>query len=145
VPMLWMGEEWGARTPWCYFTSHPDPALAEAVRQGRRREFASFGWAPEDVPDPQSPLTFERSRLDWSEPGRPEHAELLDWHKALIALRRRHRLWEGWTEASLEGELIRVRRPGVVVLVSLSGSAVPPPPSEAVVLLRSESVLVLEG
>jgi maltooligosyltrehalose trehalohydrolase len=142
--MLWMGEEWGARTPWCYFTSHADPDLAEAVRVGRRREFAAFGWAPEDVPDPQSAATFERSRLDWSEPDRPEHAELLEWHRALIALRRQHRLWEGPTQAELDGELIRVRRPGVVVLASLDGSPVPPPPSDAVVLLASESVLVLE-
>src|SRR5205823_4801246 len=62
--------------------------LAEAVRDGRRREFASFGWRPDDVPDPQAPETFARSRLDWSELEKPPHAELLDWHRRLIALRR---------------------------------------------------------
>ncbi len=88
TPMLFMGEEWGASTPWQYFTDHPDPELAEAVRQGRRREFASHGWAPEDVPDPQDAGTVERSRLDWAEPDREPHAQLLGWYRDLIALRR---------------------------------------------------------
>ncbi|RJK92932.1 malto-oligosyltrehalose trehalohydrolase [Vallicoccus soli] len=88
TPMLFMGEEWAASTPWQYFTDHQEPELAEAVRQGRRREFASHGWAEEDVPDPQDPATVERSRLDWSEAGTGEHAEVLQWHRALIRLRR---------------------------------------------------------
>ncbi len=88
TPMLFMGEEWGASTPWQYFTDHPDPELAEAVRQGRRREFAAHGWAPEDVPDPQDPATVERSRLDWDEPTRGGHARLLRWYRDLIRLRR---------------------------------------------------------
>ncbi len=88
TPMLFMGEEWGASTPWQYFTDHPDPELAEAVRQGRRREFADHGWAPEDVPDPQDPATVSRSRLDWDEPSRGEHARLLGWYRDLIRLRR---------------------------------------------------------
>ncbi|MEV5906648.1 malto-oligosyltrehalose trehalohydrolase, partial [Streptomyces sp. NPDC052127] len=60
TPMLFMGEEWAAGTPWQYFTDHTDPELAEAVRRGRRREFAAHGWAEEDVPDPQDPATRER-------------------------------------------------------------------------------------
>ncbi|MFC0599088.1 malto-oligosyltrehalose trehalohydrolase [Streptomyces palmae] len=88
TPMLFMGEEWGATTPWQYFTDHTDPELAEAVRRGRRREFAAHGWAEEEVPDPQDPATRDRSCLDWSEPGRAPHAELLDWYRQLIALRR---------------------------------------------------------
>lgn len=90
TPMLFMGEEWGARTPWQYFTDHPDPALAQAVRDGRRREFAAHGWRAEDVPDPQSPATPARSRLDWSEPRRAPYAALLAWHRELIALRHAH-------------------------------------------------------
>ena len=70
TPMLFMGEEWGAGTPWQFFTDHPDPELAEAVRTGRRREFAAHGWAEEDIPDPQDPATRDRSCLDWSEPRR---------------------------------------------------------------------------
>jgi maltooligosyltrehalose trehalohydrolase len=88
VPMLFQGEEWGARSPFLYFTAHEDPELAEAVRAGRREEFAGFGWKPEDIPDPQDENTFLRSKLDWSELESPEHAELLQWHRDLIALRR---------------------------------------------------------
>ena len=54
TPMLFMGEEWGASTPWMYFTDHTDPAIADAVRQGRREEFGGHGWALDDVPDPQA-------------------------------------------------------------------------------------------
>ncbi|MFI9272366.1 malto-oligosyltrehalose trehalohydrolase [Kitasatospora sp. NPDC052896] len=90
TPMLFMGEEWGASTPWQYFTDHTDPGLAEAVRQGRRREFAAHGWTPEQVPDPQAPQTVLGSVLDWSEPRQPVHAELLDWYRTLIRLRRAH-------------------------------------------------------
>ncbi|MFF8383029.1 malto-oligosyltrehalose trehalohydrolase [Streptomyces kanasensis] len=87
TPMLFMGEEWGAGTPWQFFTDHTDPELAEAVRTGRRREFAAHGWKEEDVPDPQEPATRDRSCLDWSEPEREPHARLLEWHTRLIALR----------------------------------------------------------
>ncbi|ORT57994.1 malto-oligosyltrehalose trehalohydrolase [Streptomyces sp. CB03238] len=87
TPMLFMGEEWGASTPWQFFTDHTDPRLAEAVRNGRRREFAAHGWAEEDVPDPQDPATRDRSCLDWSERDRQPHARLLAWHRELIALR----------------------------------------------------------
>ncbi|WPB90246.1 malto-oligosyltrehalose trehalohydrolase [Streptomyces malaysiensis] len=88
TPMLFMGEEWGARTPWQYFTDHQDPELAEAVRSGRRREFAAHGWAERDVPDPQDPATRLRSCLDWREPEREPHRALLEWYRKLIALRR---------------------------------------------------------
>jgi maltooligosyltrehalose trehalohydrolase len=88
VPMLFMGEEWGAGTPWMYFTDHTDPELAEAVRQGRRREFAAHGRPAEDVPDPQDPATRDRSVLDRDERGRDPHKRLLAWHRELIALRR---------------------------------------------------------
>ncbi|MFD4554143.1 malto-oligosyltrehalose trehalohydrolase [Streptomyces sp. NPDC058469] len=87
TPMLFMGEEWAAGTPWQFFTDHTDPDLAEAVRRGRRREFTSHGWAEEDVPDPQDPATRDRSCLDWSEPRNEPHARVLAWYRRLIALR----------------------------------------------------------
>ncbi|MFE2542000.1 malto-oligosyltrehalose trehalohydrolase [Actinacidiphila glaucinigra] len=87
TPMLFMGEEWGARTPWQFFTDHDDPELAAAITRGRRREFAEHGWKAEDIPDPQDPATRLRSCLDWSEQAREPHAELLDWYRRLIALR----------------------------------------------------------
>ncbi|WAL64538.1 malto-oligosyltrehalose trehalohydrolase [Amycolatopsis cynarae] len=88
TPMIFMGEEWGAHTPWQFFASFPDPMLAEAVRTGRRREFARHGWDEEEVPDPLDPATVARSRLDWAEPGEPGHRELLALYRSLIDLRR---------------------------------------------------------
>ncbi|MFG2139768.1 malto-oligosyltrehalose trehalohydrolase [Streptomyces sp. NPDC048650] len=90
TPMLFMGEEWGARTPWQYFTDHQDPDLAQAVRDGRRREFAAHAWgaAAADWPDPQDPATRARSVLNWSEPEDEPHAALLAWHRTLLSLRR---------------------------------------------------------
>jgi maltooligosyltrehalose trehalohydrolase len=89
TPMLWMGEEWGARTPWQFFSDH-EGELGEAVRQGRRAEFGAHGWSTEDVPDPQSVQTFRDSTLDWSELEQSPHAALLAWTRSLIALRRSH-------------------------------------------------------
>ena len=88
TPMLFMGEEWGADTPWQFFTVHTDPALAAAVSADRTSEFAAHGWGAADVPDPQDPETFLRSRLDWGQPAREPYRSLLDWYRALLALRR---------------------------------------------------------
>jgi malto-oligosyltrehalose trehalohydrolase len=88
TPMLFMGEEWGAGTPWQYFTDHTDPELARAVAVGRRSEFAAFGWDAAEVPDPQAEATFLCSKLDWLELDREGHRELLAWYRELIALRR---------------------------------------------------------
>jgi len=114
TPMLFQGEEWGATSPFQYFADMDDPDLRRAVRDGRRREFAGFGWNPEHIPDPGDPATFERSKLDWSEPRRPLHAEILKWYRQLIRLRHdlpgmsdprpeRHRVaWDedaGWVMA----------------------------------------------
>jgi maltooligosyltrehalose trehalohydrolase len=88
VPMLFQGEEWGASTPFLFFTDHQETELANAVRAGRCREFAAFGWKPEEVPDPQARGTFEQSKLNWKEVPHAPHAEILDWHKKLIELRR---------------------------------------------------------
>jgi len=88
VPMLFQGEEWGASSPFLYFTDHSEPELAEAVRNGRRADLAAFGWDVGDVPDPQARETFERSKLVWAEREREPHAALLDWHRRLIRLRQ---------------------------------------------------------
>jgi maltooligosyltrehalose trehalohydrolase len=83
-----MGEEWGATTPWQYFTSHPEPDLADAVVSGRRREFAAHGWPAHDVPNPQDEATFVRSKLDWSELENPVHQRFFQLYRTLIALRK---------------------------------------------------------
>jgi maltooligosyltrehalose trehalohydrolase len=88
VPMLFQGEEWGASTPFLYFTGHPETKLGHAVSEGRKREFSAFGWNPDEIPHPQAPETFTRSKLDWSEVVREPHADLLQWHRDLIRLRK---------------------------------------------------------
>ncbi|WP_171162356.1 malto-oligosyltrehalose trehalohydrolase [Streptomyces sp. I05A-00742] len=124
TPMLFMGEEWGARTPWQYFTDHRDPELAEAVRRGRRREFAAHGWAAEEIPDPQDPATRLRSCLDWDEPGRTPHAELLGWYRQLIALRHAEPAltdpdWTGTDPAVDADRCVTFRRGPLLVVVNL--------------------------
>jgi maltooligosyltrehalose trehalohydrolase len=129
VPMLFQGEEWGASTPFLYFTDHVDPMLATAVSQGRRREFAAFGWDESAVPDPQDASSFVRSRLDWGEVGREPHAGLLAWHRELIALRRR---LPALRDADLSAVCVRVdeehrwlvmERHGVTVAANLGATA----------------------
>jgi maltooligosyltrehalose trehalohydrolase len=90
TPMIFMGEEWAASTPWQFFASFPDPDLAEAVRNGRRSEFAAHGWGGEEIPDPMSPATVERSTLNWAELSEGEHRRLLELYRDLIALRHTH-------------------------------------------------------
>jgi maltooligosyltrehalose trehalohydrolase len=143
TPMLFMGEEWGARTPWQFFTDHAEPELAEAIRRGRTEEFGGHGWAElygghVDVPDPQAPATVEASRLDWSEPTRPGHARLLDWYRTLVALRRRSTdLASGDRAATAlehdDGLLVLVRgRTRVVCTLADEARRVPLRPGEAV-------------
>ena len=91
VPLLFMGEEYAERNPFLYFVEHGDPALIEAVRVGRRREFNSFGWA-ETVPDPQGEETFLRSKLDRSRREQPRHREMLQLYHQLLTLRRQEPL-----------------------------------------------------
>jgi maltooligosyltrehalose trehalohydrolase len=88
VPMLFQGEEFASSSPFQYFTHHEDPELAKSVSEGRASEFVSFGWNAADVPDPQDPQTFQRSKLNWKEANGGEHAELLKWYEQLIAFRR---------------------------------------------------------
>ena len=154
VPMLFQGEEWGASTPFLYFTDHTDPMLARAVSQGRRREFAAFGWDEAAVPDPQDPATFARSKLDWAELVRRPHAGVLTWYRSLIHLRhRRPSLRDGDLGAVRvrcdEGRrwLVAERR-GVAVAANLGESRALlslPRPDGGEVLLASEGVAAWDG
>ena len=89
TPMVFMGEEWRASTPFQFFTSFDDQWLADAVRQGRREEFAAHGWTAKDLPDPQDPATRSASVLDWTETNRLGHTEMLEFYRELIQTRRR--------------------------------------------------------
>lgn len=90
LPLLFMGEEFGASSPFDYFTSFADPILARAVSEGRKREYAPF-FKSRLFPDPQAPETFVRSRIDWTEIAGSPHRELLAFTRALIALRKANR------------------------------------------------------
>jgi malto-oligosyltrehalose trehalohydrolase len=138
TPMLFMGEEWGAGTPWRYFTDHEEPELARSVSEGRRREFTSHGWAMEDVPDPQDPRTYQCSVLDWSEPDEPRHHELLEWYRELIALRR---AWPELTDTCLAEVLVEhdedslvMHRGRLLVVANLGAEPGAPVPAGEVVL-----------
>ncbi|GAA3593977.1 malto-oligosyltrehalose trehalohydrolase [Agrococcus terreus] len=88
TPMLFQGEEWGASTPFQFFTSHPEEELGRLTAEGRLEEFREMGWDASVVPDPQDPETFRRSKLDWAEAGDGEHARILDGYRRLATLRR---------------------------------------------------------
>jgi maltooligosyltrehalose trehalohydrolase len=88
TPMIFMGEEWGASTPWRFFTSHPEPELATAVQEGRIEEFKAMDWDTSNIPDPQDPQTFYGSKLVWDEAHQGGHAELLGLYRRLLEIRR---------------------------------------------------------
>jgi maltooligosyltrehalose trehalohydrolase len=94
VPLLFMGQEYGDVAPFYYFVSHGDAALAEAVRRGRRDEFAAFDWGGEP-PDPQQESTFDSSRIDWSRRDQEPHRTLLALHRELLQLRHTHAVLKG--------------------------------------------------
>ena len=126
TPMLFMGEEWGASTPWQFFTAHPEPELGEATARGRIAEFERMGWDPAVVPDPQDPETFRRSKLAWDEIRDGRHARLLDLHRTLIALRRREpdltdpRFDRLSAQFSEDPKWIRIRRGALEIVVNLA-------------------------
>ena len=153
TPMLFMGEEWGASTPWQYFTSHEEEALAEAVRSGRRREFAAHGWAAEDVPDPQDGATVAASTLRWEERGDERHAATLEWYRSLISLRRSEpelsdpRLDRVAVACDAPARWVVVTRGSVRVVVNLSDAAQDVPVDRPVldILLSSEQTALAVG
>jgi maltooligosyltrehalose trehalohydrolase len=91
VPLLFQGEEWSATAPFQYFTDFTERRLRANVRKGRRAEFAAFGWDEEGIPDPQQKATFQRSKLDWKERDTAPHRDILQWYRALLALRRQEK------------------------------------------------------
>jgi maltooligosyltrehalose trehalohydrolase len=152
TPMLFQGEEWGASTPFAYFTDHDDADLGRAVSEGRRCEFAHFGWPPEDVPDPQDPTTRDASVLRWEELTDEPHAGLLAWYRELLSLRRRQpELTDGrWEQVEVSvdeaGPTIRVRRGDVVVHAHLGpGALTVAVPPDCELLAASDPDVALTG
>jgi maltooligosyltrehalose trehalohydrolase len=127
IPMLFQGEEFGSDSPFQYFADFSEePELAKAVSEGRRKEFGQFGWKPEDVTEPGSPETFERSKIRWDEAEREPHASLLEWHRKLIKLRcQLPQLTDGRldlivTECSEDQQWLTVERGLVSIVANLA-------------------------
>jgi maltooligosyltrehalose trehalohydrolase len=149
TPMLFMGEEWGASTPWQFFTSHPEPDLGRATAEGRIAEFERMGWDPDEVPDPQDPETFRRSKLDWSERDTGDHARLLSLYRELVALRRTVPELTDPKFESLRADFdddtgsFRLDRGPVSILANFGEAPIELPPGVAVLLTTSDSPGVL--
>ena len=88
LPLLFQGQEWATKVPFIYFTDH-NPELGKLVSEGRKEEFRDFPDFQGDVPDPQDPASFEKSKLDWDEQNSPEHAGVLRLYQDLLKLRPR--------------------------------------------------------
>ncbi|WP_205943785.1 malto-oligosyltrehalose trehalohydrolase [Pedobacter aquae] len=101
IPMLFMGEEWSASSPFQYFISHTDEELIKAVQEGRKKEFAAFV-SEEEVPDPQAISTFEASKLRWDELNLPQYKTMLAYYKALIQLRKTHPVFKSTQRKGLK-------------------------------------------
>jgi len=135
VPMIFMGEEWAASSPFQYFTDHQDPVLAMAVSDGRKREFGVIGWRPEDIPDPQHEQAFLVSKLRWQERDKSPHAELLSWYRSLLKLRRDHpefgtsRMSNVETAGDPDGHWLWMRRDRFLVVAAMRGAMVDVPVS----------------
>jgi maltooligosyltrehalose trehalohydrolase len=147
VPLLFQGEEWGARTPFLYFTDHENAELGRLVAEGRSKEFSSFRWQGA-VPNPQEQETFARSKLDWSELARPPHAEIYEWHRRLIRLRHEKRdgaspAQRGKAVVSFDAKAgwLRFVHGGVLCVFNFAAAArrVRLPPGEWELALRSDS------
>jgi maltooligosyltrehalose trehalohydrolase len=147
TPMLFQGEEWAATTPFQYFTDFAGDLAGELV-EGRREEFATFGWDPADIADPQDPATFEGSKLDWKELSRHPHDEMLAWYRELIALRRLvpalsdPRLESAEATCDEEIGLVTLRRGSIMVVANLDKEdvLVDLPPASRVLMASDPSV-----
>ena len=136
TPMLFMGEEWGTRTPFQFFTDHEEEDLARSVSEGRVREFAGFGWDADEIPDPQEHGTVEASRLRWEELDEAEHARMLVWYQGLIALRRKL-AWSqrtAWPQVDETDDVLTVTYEDIVVATNLSDQDRPAPAATTVLL-----------
>jgi maltooligosyltrehalose trehalohydrolase len=148
--MLFQGEEWAASSPFQYFTDHEDLHLGRLVSEGRKKEFAAFGWNPDDIPDPQDEQTFLRSKLNWEEQASEQHAEMLDWYKQLIALRKSHpELTDGSlkgmkVEYSEEEKWLAMRRGNLEIVINLSRQSLNRnvPPASKILLSSSAAATV---
>jgi maltooligosyltrehalose trehalohydrolase len=151
IPMLFQGEEFGATSPFLYFTDHKDPDLARAVSEGRRNEFGGWGGNTEEIPDPQEPATFFRSKVAGFDPDNQAQTCLLEWHRRLIGLRRTEpdlrdgRLARTEVQFSEEGRWLALRRGAITVACNLDAERQLIPLDSLGALLLSSSPDCLAG
>ncbi|MBB5341695.1 malto-oligosyltrehalose trehalohydrolase [Tunturiibacter gelidoferens] len=152
IPMIFQGEEYAASTPFQYFADHEDPEMAKSVKNGRRGEFAAFGWNPEDIPDPEDVETFLRSKLNWEEIHQGRHGEMLDWYRRLIQLRRGSVALNdgavGHVKATFDekGRWLIFERGVVTVMCNLGSEKVELPHAKrSALLLGSKAEVVVKG
>jgi len=151
TPLLFMGEEWAAGTPWPFFTSHPEPELAEVTATGRIREFADHGWDVGDVVNPQDPAAFTNAKLRWSERDEAGHSEILTLYRQLLRLRHDHpdladsRLDEVRVDFDENVQWVVVHRGAFDVLANLADHAQPVPSASGDVIFATEPGLYAEG
>ncbi|MEO8205890.1 MAG: malto-oligosyltrehalose trehalohydrolase [Chthoniobacterales bacterium] len=149
IPMLFQGEEWGANTPFLYFTNHPDKKLGKLVTKGRREEFSTFNWKDAKIPDPQSEETFKSSKLQWNETEDENHHELLQWYKMLIRLRQTPKMLNQSADVVFDEKQrwLTFKNGRILVLLNLKEKAqkVPIPPGDWKVEMSSvKGVLSLQ-
>lgn len=146
VPLIFQGEEWAASSPFLFFTDH-DSELGRLVSEGRKKEFAIFGWKPEEIPDPQAESTFMRSRLNWDEIADPKHAGVLGWYRELIALRQSHPEFADSptdVEFSEEDLWLKMRRGQFIIAFNIAAGALTlPVEAGAQILLKSSEEISL--
>ena len=146
TPMLFMGEEWAASTPWPYFTSHPQPELANRADQRRADEFASWGWDASKQISPQDPAAFYGAKLKWDELDADPHASTLALYRSLIALRHAEpeladpRLDQVEVAFDEEAGWLVVHRGSLRVVVNVSAEPVNVPVATGEILLATGSV-----
>ncbi|HYH73769.1 MAG TPA: DUF3459 domain-containing protein, partial [Nocardioides sp.] len=149
TPMLFMGEEWAASSPFQFFTSHPEPELGTATAEGRIAEFEGMGWDPAEVPDPQDVETFHRSRLDWDERTTGRHAVVLDCYRRLGRLRRElPQLTDpafSSVSCTVEGRLFTMQRGDLLVVVNAGEDAARVEVGEREVLFETPSGVTVDG
>jgi maltooligosyltrehalose trehalohydrolase len=152
IPMLFMGEEFAASSPFLYFADHDDKEMAKRVSEGRKRDFAAFGFLDEEIPDPEDIHTFEASKLKWSEVHEGKHAEMLEWTRKLIHLRRTtNALNDGdmnhmKVEFDAEKRWLTMQRESVRTLLNIGGQLVQFELKNGEVLqLRSQDGVTIAG
>jgi maltooligosyltrehalose trehalohydrolase len=152
IPMLFQGEEWATTSPFLYFADHQDPELARLVSEGRTHEFDKFGWDPSIIPDPEKCETFLRSKVNWDEVPEPDHADVFDWYRKLIKLRRSEPSLNNGEPGntavtySEEQRWLCMQRGSIIVVCSLSENAqVVPVHSGGELILASAQAIAIGG